>query len=90
MSRVGFEPTIPVFERTKIVHALDYWITVIGALNVLCGENTKVLLLNPVVHIVVTVLRRLNKYEAVLGLFYCTTTGVNRHHFLNVERSCNI
>jgi hypothetical protein len=23
MPRVGFEPTIPVFERTKIVHALD-------------------------------------------------------------------
>jgi hypothetical protein len=23
MPRVGFEPTIPVFERTKTVHALD-------------------------------------------------------------------
>jgi hypothetical protein len=23
MPRVGFEPTVPVFERAKIVHALD-------------------------------------------------------------------
>jgi hypothetical protein len=30
MSRVGFEPTIPVFERTKTVHALDRVATVIG------------------------------------------------------------
>jgi hypothetical protein len=30
MPRVGFEPTIPVFERTKIIHALDRATTVIG------------------------------------------------------------
>jgi hypothetical protein len=30
MSRVGFEPTIPVFERTKTVHALDRAAAVIG------------------------------------------------------------
>jgi hypothetical protein len=30
MSRVGFENKIPVFERTKIVHALDCTGTVIG------------------------------------------------------------
>jgi hypothetical protein len=30
MSQVGFEPTIPVFERTKTVHALDCATTVIG------------------------------------------------------------
>jgi hypothetical protein len=30
MPRVGFEPTIPAFERTKIVHALDREATVIG------------------------------------------------------------
>jgi hypothetical protein len=30
MPRVGFEPTIPVFERAKAVHALDHAATVIG------------------------------------------------------------
>jgi hypothetical protein len=30
MPRVGFEPTIPVFERAKTVHALDRASTVIG------------------------------------------------------------
>jgi hypothetical protein len=30
MPRVGFEPTIPAFERAKTVHALDRAATVIG------------------------------------------------------------
>jgi hypothetical protein len=30
MPRVGVEPTIPVFERAKAVHALDGATTVIG------------------------------------------------------------
>jgi hypothetical protein len=30
MPRAGFEPTIPVFERAKTVHALDGVATVIG------------------------------------------------------------
>jgi hypothetical protein len=30
MHHVGFEPTIPVFERAKMVHALDRAVTVIG------------------------------------------------------------
>jgi hypothetical protein len=30
MSQVGFEPTIPVFERAKTVHALDRAAIVIG------------------------------------------------------------
>jgi hypothetical protein len=30
MPQVGFEPTIPVFERAKIVYALDSAATVIG------------------------------------------------------------
>jgi hypothetical protein len=30
---VGFEPTIPVFERAKTVHALDHTATVIGTYN---------------------------------------------------------
>jgi hypothetical protein len=30
MPRVEFEPTIPVFERAKIVHALDSAATIIG------------------------------------------------------------
>jgi hypothetical protein len=35
MPRVGFEPTFPVFERAKIVHALDRAATVIGSVKVL-------------------------------------------------------
>jgi hypothetical protein len=31
MRSVGFEPTIPVFERAKTVHALDRAATGIGA-----------------------------------------------------------
>jgi hypothetical protein len=30
MFRMGFEPTIPVFDRVKTVHALDSAATVIG------------------------------------------------------------
>jgi hypothetical protein len=33
MAQVGFEPTIPVFERRKIVHALDRAATVIGVVK---------------------------------------------------------
>jgi hypothetical protein len=33
MPRVGFEPTIPVFERAKAVHALDRAATVIGCMG---------------------------------------------------------
>jgi hypothetical protein len=33
MPQVGFEPTIPVFERGKAVHALDGAATVIGKLQ---------------------------------------------------------
>jgi hypothetical protein len=33
MPQVGFEPTIPVFERAKTVHALDRATTVIGNLS---------------------------------------------------------
>jgi hypothetical protein len=44
MPRVGFEPTIPVFERAKTVHALDRAATVIGlqlcsSLNMTRTEN---------------------------------------------------
>jgi hypothetical protein len=31
MPQVGFEPTIPVFERVKTVHALEGAATVIGS-----------------------------------------------------------
>jgi hypothetical protein len=33
MLRVEFEPTIPVFEQAKTVHALDRAATVIGSFN---------------------------------------------------------
>jgi hypothetical protein len=35
MSQVGFEPTIPVFERAKTVHALDRAAIVIGDLCII-------------------------------------------------------
>jgi hypothetical protein len=34
MTQVGFESTIPVFERTKTVHTLDCAATVIGSLSI--------------------------------------------------------
>jgi hypothetical protein len=39
MPRVGFEPTIPVFERAKTVHALDRAAAVIGVLNITDPDN---------------------------------------------------
>jgi hypothetical protein len=45
MLQVGFEPTTPVFERAKTVHALDRAVTVIGeiptfnGINFLIGKN---------------------------------------------------
>jgi hypothetical protein len=33
MPQVGLEPTIPVFERAKTVHALDRTTTVIGLVD---------------------------------------------------------
>jgi hypothetical protein len=33
MPEVGFEPTIPAFERVKTVHALDREATVIGIIT---------------------------------------------------------
>jgi hypothetical protein len=35
MPRVGFEPTIPVFQRAKTVHASDRAAAVIGRINLL-------------------------------------------------------
>jgi hypothetical protein len=37
MSRVGFEPRTPVFERAKTVHALDRAATVIAILKLRCN-----------------------------------------------------
>jgi hypothetical protein len=34
MPRVGFEPTIPMFERVKTFHVLDRAATVIGRISV--------------------------------------------------------
>jgi hypothetical protein len=38
MTRVGLEPTIPVFEQEKRLHALDSVVTVIGDFFILRGE----------------------------------------------------
>jgi hypothetical protein len=38
MPQVGFEPTIPVLERAKTVHALDRAVTVIGRKVSYMGE----------------------------------------------------
>jgi hypothetical protein len=39
MLRVGFEPTIPVFEKAKMVHALDRAFTVISYILYYCPLN---------------------------------------------------
>jgi hypothetical protein len=40
MPRVGFDPTTPVFERAKTVHALDLVATVFGSvLSYICLSN---------------------------------------------------
>jgi hypothetical protein len=39
MSRVGFEPKIPAFDRAKIVHAFDRAATVIGEQLTECGRD---------------------------------------------------
>jgi hypothetical protein len=41
MPRVGFEPTIPAFERAKTVHALDRATTVIGLPSVYVITKTE-------------------------------------------------
>jgi hypothetical protein len=40
MPEVGFEPTIPVFERAKTVQALDRAVTVIG---IICTKRIKLM-----------------------------------------------
>jgi hypothetical protein len=40
MPEVGFEPTIPVFEQAKTVHALDRAVTVIGSTTAIPVENS--------------------------------------------------
>jgi hypothetical protein len=40
---VGFEPTIPVFERAKTVYALDPVASVIGIGSVWIGNNVKIM-----------------------------------------------
>jgi hypothetical protein len=39
MPQVRFEPTIPVFERAKTVHALDRAATVTGGMAICMAEN---------------------------------------------------
>jgi hypothetical protein len=41
MSHVGFEPTNPVFERAKTVHALDCAATVIGFITKIANINVE-------------------------------------------------
>jgi hypothetical protein len=40
MSHVGFEPTIPAFERAKMVHASDHAAIVIGYFSMLFLRNS--------------------------------------------------
>jgi hypothetical protein len=42
MPRVGSEPTIPVFERAKTIHALERTATVIGRLSVWYSLKTHI------------------------------------------------
>jgi hypothetical protein len=45
MPRVGFEPTIPAFERANTVHALDRAVTVIGNYGI-CLHGSKISLVD--------------------------------------------
>jgi hypothetical protein len=47
MPWVGFQPTIPVFERAKIVHASDHEVTVVAKVAI----STKNALINKVMQI---------------------------------------
>jgi hypothetical protein len=50
MPQVGLEPTIPVFERAKTVHALDRAATVIGSYS---GYNVNILLYSTIFKVIV-------------------------------------
>jgi hypothetical protein len=43
MPRVGFEPTIPVFEGVKTVHALDRAATMIGCFCIYVNKTIKII-----------------------------------------------
>jgi hypothetical protein len=45
MPKVGFQPTIPKFERAKTVHALDRAATVIGDYTFIKYKSSKIVLL---------------------------------------------
>jgi hypothetical protein len=51
MSRVGFEPTMPEFERAKIVHALDCVATVIGIYTTISTKIENINSLSQISHI---------------------------------------
>jgi hypothetical protein len=44
MPPMGLEPTIPVFEPTKKVHALHRAVTVIGITSIYCRELFSILM----------------------------------------------
>jgi hypothetical protein len=43
MPRVGFEPTVPVFEREKTVHALERAATINSLLGILVVQIPKII-----------------------------------------------
>jgi hypothetical protein len=51
MHRVGFEPTIPVFERAKIVHALDRATTVLDTIQYKYRQCPKITILIQFIHL---------------------------------------
>jgi hypothetical protein len=62
MPRVGFDPTIPVFERAKAFHALDHAAVVIGFLLVESVKYIKTLILLSKLCTEVTVTFRTSRY----------------------------
>jgi hypothetical protein len=50
MPPLGFEPTIPVFERRKTVHALDSAATVIGFFLLVTMRSAKLLINLVIIH----------------------------------------
>jgi hypothetical protein len=70
MPRLGFEPTIPEFERAKTVHALDRAATVIGCASPYTDTHSVV----PLVH--ETAIPTYVKVRRFMAIIICNTAVV--------------
>jgi hypothetical protein len=73
MPRVGFEPTIAVFEREKIVRALDSVSTVIGRIFIVASIKSPVVVISSL------------NYDAIIHS-QTKTAAINQKSSGNTER----